>query len=296
MGSLKEYVVDNPSRHNAENFMRKNSITVYVEGTNDEKLFRSFFDDEVCKVRSCKDKPGVIENIKKTPSISKLQIIGIVDTDFDYILNRTNCDPHLFCVDYHDVEIMMIETGNFKKVMLEVLPNISPVKGASTQIRLNAYKMAYPLGCIRLINEVENLGIAFKYDNDDFASTSRPWSEFVVFSGKDVSEINYEKLAALYATKRMTSAALTQKLIEATKKYQNDLCHICCGHDVTDAIAFLVSKETKKPVANMKMRIESYLRTSYQEMHFARTSLYKSLLKYETDFKVRLFPAVLVAM
>ncbi|MEI7636419.1 MAG: DUF4435 domain-containing protein [Syntrophus sp. (in: bacteria)] len=288
MGSLEDYMFEKPERHVGENFVRRESITICVEGVDDEKFFLKFFHEKHCKVRSCKNKDGVLQALKSAQNKYNVHIIGIVDRDFDTVLNRTHPDKNIFCVDYHDVEIMMIETGDFLPIITEnffVSTTKNPINIVEkiTQVKQNAYVMAYPIGCLRLINEIEKMQMSF---------SMIPWEKFVIFSQKLEPAINEAELIKLMSIKQISAELLQLKLRETMEKYQKDYRHICCGHDVAEAIVFMIKREVKNhsPIDAIKLKIQSLLRASYHKSEFSQTQLYATLVDYEKELRIHLFP------
>lgn len=99
-----------------------------VEGESDVKFFNKFLNNSVCKAISISDKSDsnkeeVINLIKDFNNKKQKGYIGIVDADFDNILERTDLPlpENIIMTDYHDIEMVILESNpNLDNLYAEV--------------------------------------------------------------------------------------------------------------------------------------------------------------------------------
>lgn len=126
-------------------------IFVVVEGTDDEKIYRYFFDEGKVTFYVAKNCLYVVELLRalKTNPLFENKLIGIKDADFDHILQKNYPDlENLFLTDYHDIEMTILsnEFENFLKAEYKIPYATSLIEKVAEDLKSLSY--------LRLYNEV----------------------------------------------------------------------------------------------------------------------------------------------
>lgn len=146
---LKEKITEIIEMSNHE--VNEGKIFIIVEGSDDEKIFRNFLDDQKVVFYVARNCLHVVELIRSlnTNQNFKDKLIGVKDADFDHILHRSYPDlDNLFLTDYHDIEMTILSKDfeDFLKAEYKI-PSTTPlIKVVAEALRTLSY--------LRLYNEV----------------------------------------------------------------------------------------------------------------------------------------------
>ena len=126
-------------------------VFVIIEGSDDEKLYRSFLNEQKVTFYVANNCLYVVELLRvlKTNQSFKDKIIGIKDADFDHILHKNYPDlDNLFLTDYHDIEMTIISKDfeSFLKAEYKLTNSIPLIEKVAEALRALSY--------LRLYNEV----------------------------------------------------------------------------------------------------------------------------------------------
>lgn len=131
--------------------VNEGKIFVIIEGPDDEKIYRYFFNERKVTfyvAGSCLYVVKLLRALAANPDF-KDRIIGIKDADFDHILHRDYPDlQNLFLTDYHDIE-MTILSKDFEaclKAEYQLSEDTLLVEKVSEDLKCLSY--------LRLYNEV----------------------------------------------------------------------------------------------------------------------------------------------
>lgn len=210
-----------------------NCSCILVEGETDAYFWKHIRNDYIKvytannKVYSC-NKEYVIHVINEinTRKRTKIKISGIVDFDYDYVLNNIQNLENLYYYKYHDFEITLIKSNAFNLVNERIS---SKDKFLSSEvIRKILFNIAYPIGLIRLINDKEKMGIDFK-----------------IFKIEKLLNYNENQiLQYFYSVQRLTKKEIEAfyKIYCETKDMNYLPEYICNGHDVMRILSSLTVK------------------------------------------------------
>ncbi len=143
---------------------------------------------------------------------------------------------------------------------------------------------AFIIGIFRLINQLDSLNINFKGLVFDLFST---------FNGLDI-EIDIKKLANVLRERSpgMPEHADNDYLVSRYSKVTNDefdRMQICCGHDVTKFISFILRQKDLSNDRNINQeKVERSLRLSYTLEYFFKTQLCQALVLWQQKNSKRL--------
>lgn len=89
-----------------------------VEGSTDEKLYRSFIDEDKCQIIVADGKTPAIEVLSLLKKEHFVGVLALVDADFD-ILEGKPAIENVLLTDTHDLETMLMRSPALAKVLRE---------------------------------------------------------------------------------------------------------------------------------------------------------------------------------
>ncbi|WP_321518715.1 DUF4435 domain-containing protein [uncultured Bacteroides sp.] len=250
---------------------------ILVEGPDDVKIYRKLFNSSTVSVNAAKLDNG-LENcdsvdisVKELLKVSS-NIIGIRDRDYLFYNPSYSTQSNIFFTDKRDIEMTMLSSEAYKTMMCEY-----PIEDYNNIISKALFKATY-LGFIRLMNDSCNL--EYKFKDLPYCYIFGPTCEDVDWGNKLISKIN---IKSLYKKHELTLDSVPN-FVETNAYEKEDPFLICCGHDMINLLALLISD-----VAATKKTLPSLLRTSYSMAIFEKTELYNSLKRWSYEAGVNLF-------
>lgn len=262
-----------------------------VEGAKDLRLYRKFIREEL-RVKATFGKYALREVYEILERNQFNKVLGIRDADFLRIPNNPKFDPNyvhpIFVTDNHDSEVMMIDSKALTD-FLNVVSDPDKVnkfeRKVGKSVRDLLYELGYNIGCLKLANKRNNLGLVFKPAKID--GNVIKYKKFIcdktfVFLGND------ELITAAldYSRNRNTQLASKPTILEALGVIlaeNHDIKEIVNGHDLSEILYLIVTKGlgSNSSVLNGADSIENSLIMSYDIAQFAKTRLYNSLDSYQ---------------
>lgn len=274
---------------------KKENVGIVVEAKANEILFRNFFQNDTFFV--CVQGYVKVANILAECQKYKVEgIIGIIDGDFRRIEGKVPTIENLFLVDYHDTEIMMIESEAWESVLNQYADDSTPIKGLSKlksfeektgkSIKVILYELASEIACLRLFSERESANLVFriqkksKYDYIDYR-------KFVDDKSLKLDQEELIKVVENKSSKRgfFQIEENKNKLI-AIQQETFDALEFCNGHDVVNLFSLSLEKAIGNFSSSKKVsgeEIEKALMTAYRLTDFQKTNLYQDLKEWETN-------------
>jgi hypothetical protein len=250
---------------------------ILVEGPDDVKIYRKFFNSSMVSVNAAKLDNGVKNcdsvdvSVKELLKISS-NIIGIRDRDYLFYNPSYSTQSNIFFTDKRDIEMTMLSSEAYKTMMCEY-----PIEDYDNIISKALFKATY-LGFIRLMNDCFNL--EYKFKDLSYYYIFGPTCENVDWKNKLISKININSLSK----KRELTLDSVPDFVEANAYEKEDPFLICCGHDMINLLALSISD-----LAATKKTLPGLLRTSYSMAIFKKTELYDLLEKWSNSTGVKLF-------
>lgn len=246
-------------------------VFIIVEGSDDEKIFRNFLDEQKVVFYVANNCLYVVELLRslKINQVFKDKLIGIKDADFDHILHRNYPDlDNLFLTDYHDIEMTIVSKDfeDFLKAEYKI-PNATPL------IEIVA-KALITLSYLRLYNEVIiTEGVVLDGINFSKITSSE------LYDGKNA--ITWEHCLP-HVKSKCNNAKLkhfpTIEIMEdfATKHAGLDLKQLTRGHDLIYALQVRLKQICgKEPLGYNGLCV--ILRSKCSKEMFKRTNLFHDL-------------------
>jgi hypothetical protein len=229
-------------------------VAILVEGPDDEKVYRKFFDSAITQAFVCRGKSdlqkALLELLVKTN-----QVIGIRDADFCNLENIKPENAHLFFTDYHDIEMTMLYFEEIRRNLFSEYGDWDKMDAVWESIIEKASFIAY----VRWFNDKNDFRLFF----DGFFNTRDNNNEKQVLLDK-LNNRSYKK-----------REPITIETIDdfITTYKTDDVFNLCNGHDV-GALLENTFKINKRPFF-------SVLRLCFHLNHFKQTRLYDNLLSWQ---------------
>ncbi|WP_422445608.1 DUF4435 domain-containing protein [Thermoanaerobacterium sp. DL9XJH110] len=266
----------------------KKMCYIIVEGITDKRFYSKFVDNEKCKIIVADNKNNVIEAVKIANKVNFKGIVGIVDKDFDGLMNNFNNIKNLYKTDDHDIENMMFKSRAFDDVLKEYVDEnklTNFVVKTVTDLKNIIIKNGIIIGCLRFYSLLNDIWLNFEYIKyDDIIN-------------KDNFTLDIDKLInyILNNSKNITKPVeeIRKSLDELLAKNYNPY-DICCGHD----LIYLLYLVLKYKIGGYNIKsltsggLEGSFRLAYNINYFKETTLYNSLLEWaRNNMSFNIFPA-----
>ena len=256
---------------------------VLVEGENDELFYSKFLDKSEVQIEICHGKDNVLEAIEiLDKNGASKKYVGIVDKDYDFMVEKPVESKNLVKTDYHDIETMCISSTAFEDFSKEYfksdkVENLCSKKTKSLKEHL--LDLARPIAKLRILSIQNNYNLKFKpsgretkeldytkficKDNYDFLGNDRLLQAIERFYNQGLPKSNEELIQELES-------------LDLTKYEILDIVH---GHDLSNIIVVGLKKSIGKSSLDTTKRdeVERALRLSYSREEFSKTQIFKKL-------------------
>ncbi len=273
---------------------RKFEVGVVVEAKSDEDLFGAHFRQD-CIFFCFGGWEKVAKTIQLVNQYNIQGIVGIIDADFRRVLGIDITEENLFLTDFHDSEMMLIESFVWEKILHHCADTRKTAKGTGGKlltfkakhqksIKEFILEVLKPLSILRLLNEKEELGLKFrtqKKNDYDYVKY------FKFISKDDLNFIGLEQLIKTVEDKSQKQGFfknrpdLRSKLEELLTE-DFDLKELTNGHDVLNVLSLAL----EKVIASKKVKadeLSKMLIVAYRFEDFQKTNLYLALKKWEEN-------------
>ena len=143
------------------------TFIICVEGVTDEIYFKDFLMKSIpyCKfkIEVCKGKIKVLQLVKELNKKRFSRFLGIIDSDFDKLLNIRYNNPRIIQSSYRDVENNLFRSGAFDKFE-SLLLNSDKLNSYLIKCKLFDLisSQVQKIGILRFINDKHKFGWDFK--------------------------------------------------------------------------------------------------------------------------------------
>jgi Protein of unknown function (DUF4435) len=242
-------------------------IFVLVEGDSDVRFYRKSFRQNTCKIEEIPGGKGnialVLGELNKTFKL----VIGIRDADFLHLENKKSPFPNLFLTDFHDLEMMLIQSDTAFSAVVHEFSSID--KNGHNELRIRLLNALRFLSYLRWYNEINNFEFKFKGLNlgDIF----------------DVKTFDMNKEALLNKIQRLSPNVIINNdtVLNDIKEMENDkhdVLQLANGHDLMKIMAAYLSSMNKKGINDTDLA--ALLRIAFPLEDFKNTQLYKDTYKW----------------
>jgi hypothetical protein len=263
----------------------KGKIVCIVEGKSDVRLFRKLLNHDNLKVESVDGKKDLVKIMRELSVEFPDQILAVCDADHDHLTGAVSDYENLsvFVTDYHDAEILMINSPSLTTFIHEYTAN-DKVDYLCGELYDKVLEAAYSIGLLRWINHSEELNLKFKGLN---------FNEFIDVTNFTINlDIDVLLNSLLQRSKAKLDNVNEELLKNKLEEYKlKDGCklQVCNGHDLTNIISIVYRNKWASLETNMdKNKVEAALRIGYQNDFFADTQLSKALRGFLSNYGIEL--------
>lgn len=255
----------------------EHKVLAVVEGNDDTKVFRKFFNLNVVDVIAVEGKERIKGLFSTVDSKYSGRFFAIKDADFDHVIGHEYDYSNLFRTDFHDLEIMMMTDDFYDALITEYFEGnkekLTDLKDVHSEISIISW---LKLTCIKL-----NKAIDFKT-----CTLSK-----CHYSGSN--SINYEDCynALIIKPINLSIGIPTEEEINLTKKEFPDanFDQINNGHDICAGLIQKCKYLSENRDVLSKEVLAAILRTSYTLSSFKKTQLYNDLSIWASSKTIKIF-------
>lgn len=256
-----------------------------VEGSDDSKLYKRFLDKKKCHIVIAYGRENAEKALRELESDVGLHILAVIDADFDHLEGRPPPSRNAFFTDRHDLELLMLSTSAFEKLLCEFTSDEKmKAQPHSDDLRSKLLDASSSLGCLRWFSLRENLALSF--ENLKFGRFVVP-ATLTIDPSKLFEEIRNHSQRPDISDEFLSNGI--QNLLDCNP----DAWQVCCGHDVLEILSVCLRKTlASKDAGEVTLeRLSSSLRLAYDRADFENTKLFGSLRAWEESNK----PCVVLA-
>lgn len=251
---------------------------IIVEGSTDARVYQDCVDSKKCEFSIAHNKDKAIRALAILEKDNFAGVIAIVDADFSRLEGNLPASPNLLVTDYHDLEIMIIQSPVFDKVITE-FGSEGKIIGFAKDIRLSLLETGKSLGYLRWVSLKENL--ALKFEGLDI-------KDFKVFIDDQTLTVNQLEMIKKIKNNSKKYSLKETDILDKLENLQDDTHdprQVCCGHD----LIYILSIGLCKAWGTWDSRdfkpelLEKWLRVTYGEVYFRSTQLYLSIKNWENN-------------
>lgn len=262
-----------------------NKTILVVEGTKDEKVFAEFISEHDCQIVIAFGKDNAEKSVKIVRGNCEISgVLWIVDRDFSDFLESEEDDANLLKTDQHDLEMLMIESKAFDKLVREYASSqkVATIIQAGATLKSIIMEAVYPLGVLRLYSIKNDKN--FKFEGFECRHISRKYD----YNIKDMV-----RMICNHSNKHDEDIDDICRFVKNFDLGKNDMSSVCCGHDFVQA--FCISLRHKIGSHDAQITAGEYmersLRLAFGAEEFVQTRLYLAIKDWElrTGFKVLRF-------
>jgi hypothetical protein len=248
-----------------------------IEGTTDYKRLRKIIDEGRCCIIICFGKENVVGAVDALTDDGTPGILGLVDADFDRILNRLPVADNLIVSQAHDYDLDIMMTNALDRYFFEVADE-AKLKAASSvgarSVFVGVLESLRPLSALRYANERDQLG--YRLTDLDIAD---------FFDGTTIDVV---RLVEACSWGRFGDPASKQKIAATIARYARlnlDLYQITSGHDACAAvgIALRVVIGRRKKEQTSRSEIEMHMRLAIDRGDLDQCGLLPKIRQWEAD-------------
>ncbi|GHY24056.1 DUF4435 domain-containing protein [Vibrio vulnificus] len=247
-----------------------------VEGESDELFFltKSLKNDP--EIRTASGWEGVVKVIKTLEEEKNSHnVIGFIDRDYRNELGISVFETKIINTDYRDLEISMIESTAFKKVVSELCskektPKSNKDKIDFFKIKENIYNLSKMIGKVRYVSQKEGYNFSFKK------------LKYEKFINSKTLTLDFKEMMIHICN--LNNTKVDDNIVRFFKEYEipeslEDTKFICSGHDFMSILGLSMKSKFGTNNSNdvVREKLESSFRIGYTDSEFYDTSMYKNL-------------------
>lgn len=246
-----------------------------LEGDTDIKRFGIYVDRKACSIVNCYGRDNAVKTITLLYEEGFLGALGMVDADFDRILDVLDKHEGIIYSETHDFDLDWAGQSHvLEKYLLQVGDQDKIRRYGSVteiiQILLDGLK---PVSVTRLLNQTGK--IRYRVSHIDVSSCMRGFS------------VDLEQYIALVMNSQRDEAGKRhlQSQIESLARENFDLYQITNGHDFHCALGSSLRSDLgcRREAHTWGREVEMHVRLSFSDSDFIRTCAYTHICEWQKD-------------
>ena len=251
-------------------------VFLIVEGHSDKLIYERLVNKQEVRVTSADGKNNAIKALSILEKEDNFRrVVAVIDADFSRIEQQIPHSNNLFLTDEHDLEMMLIKSAAFDKLLKE-RGSEEKIKAFTEDIRETLLKLGQEIGKLRWLSLRNKL---------DLKSEGL---KFVKFIDKEKLSINIDELIISIKNHSQKPSLDEQQIkqdLSVISDENHDPWQLCCGHDFIDILAIALCKVLGTWNANdVKTEVlERELRLAYELSYFYQTQIYQLMVNWQSN-------------
>ena len=250
-------------------------VFLIVEGHSDKLIYERLVNKQEVRVTIASGKNNAIKALSILEKENFRRVVAVIDADFSRIEQQIPDSNNLFLTDEHDLEMMLIKSAAFDKLLKE-RGSEEKIAAFSKDIRETLLKLGQEIGKLRLLSLRNELNLKFEGLN------------FSKFIDKKNLSIDIDKLI-ISIKNHSQKLSLDEQQIKQDLSVISDENHdpwqLCCGHDFISILAIALWKVLGTRNANdvKKEDWEREIRLAYELSYFYQTQIYQLMVNWQSN-------------
>lgn len=251
-------------------------VFLIVEGHSDKLIYERLVNKQEVRVTIASGKNNAIKALSILEKEDNFRrVVAVIDADFSRIEQQIPDSNNLFLTDEHDLEMMLIKSAAFDKLLKE-RGSEEKIKAFTEDIRETLLKLGQEIGKLRWLSLRNKLDLKFEGLN------------FKNFIDKEKLSINIDKLIRSIKNNSQKLSLDEQQIkqdLSVISDENHDPWQLCCGHDFIDILAIALCKVLGTWNANdVKTEVlERELRLAYELSYFYQTQIYQLMVNWQSN-------------
>jgi 5S rRNA maturation endonuclease (ribonuclease M5) len=250
-------------------------VFLIVEGHSDRLIYERLVNKQEVRVTIASGKNNAIKALSILEKENFCRVFAVIDADFSRIEQQIPDSNHLFLTDEHDLEMMLIKSAAFDKLLKE-RGSEEKIAAFSKDIRETLLKLGQEIGKLRLLSLRNELNLKFE------------GLKFGKFIDKEKLSINIDELIRSIKNHSQKLSLDEQQIkqdLSVISDENHDPWQLCCGHDFISILAIALWKVLGTRNANdvKKEDLERDLRLAYELSYFYQTQIYQLMVNWQSN-------------
>jgi hypothetical protein len=251
-------------------------VFLIVEGHSDKLIYERLVNKQEVRVTIASGKNNAIKALSILEKEDNFRrVVAVIDADFSRIEQQILDSNNLFLTDEHDLEMMLIKSAAFDKLLKE-RESEEKIKAFTEDIRETLLKLGQEIGKLRWLSLRNKLDLKFEGLN------------FKNFIDQKNLSINIDKLIISIKNNSQKLSLDEQQIkqdLSVISDENHDPWQLCCGHDFIGILAIALCKVLGTWNANdVKTEVlERELRLAYELSYFYQTQIYQLMVNWQSN-------------
>ncbi|TRU45087.1 MAG: DUF4435 domain-containing protein [Microcystis aeruginosa Ma_QC_Ca_00000000_S207] len=251
-------------------------VFLIVEGDSDKLIYERLVNKQEVRVTIASGKNNAIKALSILEKEDNFRrVVAVIDADFSRIEQQIPDSNNLFLTDEHDLEMMLIKSAAFDKLLKE-RGSEEKIKAFTEDIRETLLKLGQEIGKLRWLSLRNKLDLKFEGLN------------FKNFIDQKNLSINIDKLIISIKNNSQKLSLDEQQIkqdLSVISDENHDPWQLCCGHDFISILAIALCKVLGTWNANdVKTEVlERELRLAYELSYFYQTQIYQLMINWQSN-------------